>query len=188
MSIEVIYARKTQLRNQYRAKRGTMSPQEKQRRDERITCAVRSLPSYRENEWLLIYVSMPSEVDTRALIRQAWEDGKRVAVPRCIPQTREMEFYEICSFEELVSGAFGVNEPLPDQKRLVTDGQTGLCIVPALCYDTDGYRLGYGKGYYDRFLARFGGDVVGICYHDEVLPRLPRDPFDRAVDFVVTDE
>ena len=188
MPIENICGDKTRLRSEYRARRAAMLSQEKHQRDEQIARAVCSLEQYRRNQWLLIYVSMPLEVDTRRIIRQAWQDGKRVAVPRCVPQTREMDFYEIRSFEDLTSGTFGVEEPLPKPGNLATDLKQGLCIVPALCYDREGYRLGYGKGYYDRFLARFKGDVIGICYSDEVLLRLPRDRFDCAVDTVVTDE
>lgn len=187
MSVDEIRAQKARLRDEYRAKRAALPVQEKERRDERIARAVCSLEQYRRNDRILTYVSMPLEVDTRRIIRQALQDGKRVAVPRCVPQTRDMEFYEIRSLEDLARGTFGVEEPLPKPENLVKDLKQGLCVVPALCYDRDGYRLGYGKGYYDRFLARFGGDVIGIGYHDERLPLLPRDRFDRAVRLVVTD-
>ena len=76
----------------------------------------------------------------------------------------EMEFYEIHSLFELQPGTFGVLEPVPENSRLVQEETEGLCIVPGLSFDAEGYRLGYGKGYYDRFLSRFSGTTAGVCY------------------------
>ncbi len=187
MPIGDIRALKMRLREEYRAKRTSLTPEEKQRRDRIIAQTVRSLWQYRNNDSLLVYVSTPIEVDTRAIIEQALEDGKRVAVPRCIPQTRNMEFYYIRSLADLEPGTFGVMEPPPISEHLVKDLSKGLCIIPAFCYDFSGYRLGYGKGYYDRFLARFGGNMIGICYSDCIRRRLPHGRFDRAVELIVTE-
>ena len=188
MPVEDIRGLKMRLREEYRAKRVQLTPEEKKRRDERIACAVRSLWQYRDNDWLFVYVSTSIEVDTKAIITQALADGKRVAVPRCVPQTRRMEFYRIRSLDELEEGSFGVLEPQPLPEARVDDLSAGLCIVPAFCYDFFGYRLGYGKGYYDRFLARFGGRIIGICYSDCVRHRLPHGRFDRAVELIVTEK
>lgn len=179
---------KWRLREQYRAKRLALSPEEKAQRDEQIACRVRKLWQYTRNDLLLIYVSLPIEVDTYRIVETALADGKCVAVPRCVPNTRDMEFYRISSLEELKAGTFGVLEPLPREETLVTDFSKGLCIVPAFCYDYNGYRLGYGKGYYDRFLARFGGQIVGLCYSDCIRRTLPHGRFDRAVELIVTDK
>ncbi len=179
---------KTQLREEYRNKRQRLSAEEKQRRDEAVALNVRRLWQYRQNETLLVYVSTFLEVDTVQIMEQAWADGKNVAVPYCIPDTREMEFYLIHSLDELHSGAFGVREPMPSAERRLTDLSKGLCLVPAFCYDHHGYRLGYGKGYYDRFLARFDGHCVGLCYQDCMRDTLPHGRFDRAVETVVTEQ
>lgn len=187
MPIRDIRALKMRLREEYRAKRTALTPEEKRRRDCRIAQMVRSLRQYRDNELLLIYVSTPIEVDTRRIIEQALEDGKRVAVPRCVPQTRDMEFYYIRSPQDLEPGTFGVLEPRPQPENLVQNLSEGLCIIPAFCYDFAGYRLGYGKGYYDRFLARFGGNMIGICYSDCIRHHLPHGRFDRAVELIVTE-
>ena len=89
--------------------------------------------------------------------------------------------------DELEPGTFGVLEPRPDPARLVKDFSSGLCLIPALCYDWHGYRLGYGKGYYDRFLANFGGHMVGICYSECVRRKLPHGRFDRPAELLVTE-
>lgn len=188
MPIEDIRALKMRLRAEYRAKRTALSPEEKEQRDEQIAATVRALWQYRDNDLLLVYVSTPIEVGTRQIITRALEDGKTVAVPRCVPNTRHMDFYRIRSLDELEPGCFGVLEPKPSEENLVEDYSKGLCIIPAFCYDFSGYRLGYGKGYYDRFLARFGGQMIGICYSDCIRHRLPHGRFDRAVELIVTEK
>lgn len=186
--IRDIRALKTNLRAHYRQKREALTPEEKRARDTAVAETVRSLWQYQQNEWLLTYVSTPIEVDTHRIIEQALADGKRVAVPRCVPNTRDMEFYEIRSLSELEKGTFGVLEPVPSEERLLRDLSRGLCLIPAFCYDFAGYRLGYGKGYYDRFLARFEGNRIGICYSDCIRHHLPHGRFDRAAELIVTDK
>ena len=159
----------------------------KAEKDAAIAAQERRLWQYQRNNVLLIYVSTSIEVDTFRIIHQALADGKRVAVPRCVPDTRNMEFYYIDSTDELAPGMFGVLEPHPNPERLYKESDGGLCIVPAFSYDWRGYRLGYGKGYYDRFLSRFEGNMVGICYSECVQRSLPHGRFDRPVELLVTE-
>ena len=137
---------------------------------------------------IFTYLSKPIEVDTFGLVRAAWANRKRVAVPKCIPETTQMEFYYITSMDDLAPGAFGVLEPVPERCRLVTDYSRGLCVVPGLCFDTEGYRLGYGKGYYDRFLSAFRGVTVGICYTACTQWRLPHGRYDRQIQLLITEK
>lgn len=187
MSVGDIRPIKATLREQYKTLRREMPPEIKAQRDRQIAGRVAALWQYKRCRQLLTYVSTPIEVDTLEIIRRALADGKRVAVPRCVPGPRDMEFYWINGVEELEPGTFGVLEPRPDPKRKVTDFSNGLCLVPALCYDWRGYRLGYGKGYYDRFLAGFGGHMIGVCYSDCIRRKLPHGRFDRPVELLVTD-
>lgn len=187
MSVGDIRPIKATLREQYKTLRREMPPEIKAQRDRQIAGRVTALWQYKRCRQLLTYVSTPIEVDTLEIIRRALADGKKVAVPRCVPGTRDMEFYWINGVEELEPGTFGVLEPRPDPKRKVTDFSNGLCLVPALCYDWRGYRLGYGKGYYDRFLAGFGGHMIGVCYSDCIRRKLPHGRFDRPVELLVTD-
>lgn len=179
---------KTELREKYRRLRQEMTPEIKEQKDEAIAQQVYRLWQYAEHDTLLVYVSTPIEVDTHRIIRHALKDGKTVAVPRCVLGTREMNFYRITSLDELESGTFGVLEPPPIEGNLLPPDTDGLCIVPAFSYDWNGYRLGYGKGYYDRFLSRFRGQIVGICYSDCVQKTLPHGRYDRPVELLVTDK
>ena len=187
MSLEDIRPLKNSLREQYKTIRRDMPPEIKRQHDAAICSRVTSLWQYKSNHTLLSYVSTAIEVDTFSIISQALKDGKKVAVPRCVPGTRHMEFYYITNLDSLEPGTFGVLEPKPDKQNLMTDFSSGICLVPALCYDWRGFRLGYGKGYYDRFLARFEGNMIGICYHECIQRRLPHGKYDRPVELLVTD-
>lgn len=179
---------KAELRNRYKALRQEMTEADRQRLDEKIARRVTNLWQYREAEALLIYVSTPIEVGTTRMIRDALACGKQVAVPRCVPGTYRIEFFTIDSIEQdLAPGSFGVLEPDPGRCAKWTDLSRGLCIVPALAFDERGYRLGYGKGYYDRFLAHFSGNTVGLCYASCVVEQLPHGRYDKQVDLLVTE-
>lgn len=178
---------KNSLRAKFKAQRAEMPQNIRTAADRKVAARVRSLMSYRNCDLILCYVSTPIEVDTRELITRAVADGKRVAVPRCVPNTRRMEFYAVNSLDELSPGTFGVDEPQPNEERLITDFSGSMCIVPGLCFDKRGYRLGYGKGYYDRFLSKYTGSVVGICYSDCIVNSLITGRFDRSADLVVTE-
>lgn len=188
MSITDIRPLKTALRQKYRTIRLQMPTDVRAAADERIADRVRSLRQYQSCNMLLTYVSTDIEVDTLHIIDTALQDGKTVAVPRCVDGTRLMEFYRILSIDELYAGSFGVREPAADPDRLISDFSSSMCIVPAFSYDWRGYRLGYGKGYYDRFLANYSGDVIGICYSNCVQRSLPHGRYDRRVKLLVTEK
>lgn len=178
---------KQRLRADCKEKRKALSETEKARLDRKITNKFLNLFQYREADVLLCYVSTEIEVDTFGILRRALQDGKTVAVPRCADGTREMDFYIVTDFKQLEPGAFGVLEPNPEQCEKLTDLSGGLCVVPALSYDLNGYRLGYGKGYYDRFLSRFAGDTVGLVYESCLCDTLPHGKFDRRAGKIVTE-
>ncbi len=182
-----IRAYKNSLRDKAKAMRRGMDPVKKAEMDRQITERICSLYQYREAETLLCYVSKPIEVDTIPLLRRALADGKRVACPRCVEGTKQMEFYLIRSLDDLEKRTFGVLEPRVPGCELLTDFSRSLCIVPALMYDLKGYRLGYGGGYYDRFLARYDGYKVGITYRRNILRFLHYGRFDIPVDMIVTE-
>lgn len=182
-----IYTEKNDLRGFFKAFRTSLSKEEKTRLDSLIAERFLTLPQYREVKTVLFYVSLPLEIDTFSLMEQAFSDGKTVAAPRCVPGTREMEFYILRDMHDLAPGAFGVSEPNADACEKLTDLSQGLCVVPALGFARDGYRLGYGKGYYDRFLARFLGRTVGLVYDACLKERLPHDNFDCRVRQILTE-
>ncbi len=178
---------KNTLRLRFKELRRSMTAGQKRAGDHRIAERLLHLGCYRRCHTLLIYISSPIEVGTEEIIARALKDGKRVAAPRCVPGTREMEFYLINGREELEPGAFGILEPVPDPARLLTDWSGCLCIVPALACDRTGYRLGYGGGYYDRFLRNFSGRKALILYKKCLVDRIWHGRYDVAIDLIVTE-
>ncbi len=179
---------KKKLRAEAREMRRSISPDRKASLDRKIKNKLLNLWSVREAEAVLCYVSTDIEVDTREFISALLQMGKRVAVPRCEGEKSNMNFYYINSLDELSSGSFGVDEPDPSKHIIIGDTRNCVCIVPAFMFDKQGYRLGYGKGYYDRYLSRYKGSTIGICYADNLVEELFHGKYDRSVDMVVTEK
>ncbi len=185
--------RKREARAKIKHMRRLIPREERERVDAAITARLTELPAYREARLVLPYLSFGSEIDTYALIEHAWADGKTVALPRCVEGTREMEWYRIESFDGLVRSSIGVLEPVRDPQALVSVGATPheLVVVPGLTFDLSGYRLGYGGGFYDTFLAGFDGTKVGLCRTCQLCRDLRVagfiDEHDLPVDVVVTE-
>lgn len=188
MPINDIRVYKTNLRNKYKNLRREMPPDVKAEHDESIRRRLQSLHQYKSAKTLLTFVSTAIEVDTREIITQALEQGKRVAVPRCVDGTREMEFYLITSFDDLEPRTFGVLEPSPEKCALLTNYNSSVCIVPGLAFDYAGYRLGYGKGYYDRFLSGYSQLKIGVVYASCMTRSLLHGRYDVAVELLVTEK
>lgn len=178
---------KMRLRGEIKSWRRNLAPEWKAAADEKIRGRVLGLREYAACTTLLTYVSLPIEVDTLGLIARAFADGKRVAAPRCIEGTHEMEFYEVVSMDDLAPQAFGVLEPVKERCRLLTDFSGSACLVPALAYDRAGYRLGYGAGYYDRFLSVYPGPKIGLVYAQNLRRSLWKGRYDVPVDLIVTE-
>ncbi|MCM1023781.1 MAG: 5-formyltetrahydrofolate cyclo-ligase [Prevotella sp.] len=184
-----IRERKTELRDKYKRIRREMPRDVKKQRDEKIFLRLIGLEAYRSAKTVLTYVSTDIEVDTLQFIERALSDGKTVAVPRCVPGTRDMVFHIIKSLRDLETGSFSVLEPIPQKCKKLTYFDGALCIVPALLYDRYGYRLGYGKGYYDRFLSAHPNmHRVGICYCCCTVTELVHGRYDMAVNTLVTEK
>ncbi len=146
---------------------------------------------YKNAETIFTYVSFGSEVDTSALIKEALSNGKRVAVPKCNLSEHTICFYEIKSLSQLKEGAYKIPEP---SDELLENGavklieKADLAIIPALAFDKRGMRLGYGGGYYDRFLKDFDGISIGVSPRQCITEKLPTGEYDCAVDVVFCPE
>ncbi|MDP4120948.1 MAG: 5-formyltetrahydrofolate cyclo-ligase [Bacillota bacterium] len=187
MSVKDIRTLKNDLRSQYKKTRANLDPKIKRKTDFEIQSRLFSLNQYSEADVIFTYVSTKIEIDTTRIIESAIASKKKVAVPRCNPGELSMDFYYINSLSDLESGTFGVLEPKPETCEKVTDFSKGLCIVPGLSFDSQGYRLGYGKGYYDRFLSRYTGITVGLCYVSCIKWQLPHGYYDKTVDILITE-
>ena len=184
--------RKRELRRRYKEVRATLGKDGRASRDAAIADGVTRLPEYLAADTVLTYLSVGDEVDTRALVRDTWVRGKSVALPWCVPGTRRMRWFYVSSLDGLVRSPFGAEEPVPDPAREVDPkaGPGALAVVPGLSFDERGYRMGYGGGFYDVFLAEFAGASVGLCREPQMAPvgTLALDEHDVPVDVVVTEE
>lgn len=146
---------------------------------------IAKLDEYAKAETLLLYFPTRSEPDLTSLFQMAKNDGKQVALPISEKESSTLDFRLIASLGELSAGAYGIREPQDSAPRAEL-GRRTLCIVPALAVDRDGYRLGYGKGYYDRFLSTFAGDAIVAIHSSLVCDRLPRYETDVPVKTIIT--
>lgn len=180
---------KNKLRAYYKQLRKQISPTEKASRDQKICAHFLTLASYRYADTILLYYPRPDEVDTRPIIEDALKAGKKVALPRC-KEGGQMDFHFISDLSELTEGRFNIPEPNAAcqhfDKRTIC--KSILILVPGLAFDQKGYRLGYGKGYYDRYLSDISIQSIGIAYTACITDRLPRGRYDLPVDLIVTEK
>ena len=176
---------KSELRKQLKAKRNNID--KKAEKDFSIRENLICSDFYLDAKQVLFYACIDGEINIDDCINDALMLGKTVALPVCINGKGDMEFYYIKSLDDLKEGFFGVREPDTDKCTLVCDFENSICIVPAVAYDKRGYRLGYGKGYYDRFLKNNASLSVGVCYNELVEDELPVDDFDIPVRYIVTE-
>ena len=186
--MDTVVLEKQRLREERLAARETLSEQERTVLDDCITQKLLATPEYAEATTVLTYVSVLSEVSTRMFIEHALREGKTVAVPRCLTGHR-LEFVAISSLDQLAPAPFNLLEPPKDLSALTEDQMNNsICIVPALLVDTKGYRLGYGAGFYDRFLSTYSGKKICLAYQQNLSKtELPHTAFDVAVDMVITE-
>ena len=179
-----LWEQKAALRKDLLARRKALLARSE--KDKALLRQMLRLPLYREARRVLLYMSLPEEADTRGLLRAALEAGKEVFAPVCAPQGTDMAFFRVTSERSLRPGRFGILEP----ERWEPLGMgPALCVVPGLAFDLQGRRLGYGKGYYDRFLAEHDHiTAVGLCYRELLLPQLPAEEHDQRVKLVVTED
>ena len=175
---------KSELRKKAREKRKQVSDREIS--DERIAEKLFSLDEYKAAKTVLIYVSLDDEIKTDSIIKEALKAEKLVAVPFCFDCAGNMGFYLIKSLDELEAGSFGVLEPNIKTCERLENFSDSIIIVPGMTFDKSGFRLGYGKGYYDRFLSAYNQISIGLCYDEMLVSSLPRDEFDKNVDIIIT--
>ncbi|MCQ2431071.1 MAG: 5-formyltetrahydrofolate cyclo-ligase [Clostridia bacterium] len=182
-----VNAEKKALRREYRMLRSAVPADERARRDRAVCETLADFLRARKPEKVFFYAPMGFEIDVMPLFSVCAAAGLSCGFPRCETETSTMKFYEVSSEEQFLTGAYGIREPGPDCPVLCPDCSS-VILVPGLVYDTDGYRVGFGKGYYDRFLASFPGISVGIVYDEFVLPHVPRGEFDLPVNCLAAEK
>ena len=182
---------KRALRAQAKAARDAVPEKARREADAVIAQRVTELSAWNAAEVVLSYLPFGSEVDVLPVIEAAQAAGKRVALPRVTAGSLELAWHEVRDLSTLERGAYGILEPADDAATKVNPLATpsALCIVPGLLFDTAGFRLGYGGGYYDYLLYDFPGTSAGVARSSQVVPWLDCvEAHDRPVDFVVCED
>ena len=177
---------KQEFRNALKNKRNSLSNEQRKEWDVAIIKRIAASECFKNARELLLYAPVGSEINLLPLARAAQMQGKRIAFPRCDTESTTLRFYYLEPNARLVSGAYHIPEP-PADAPLCVPTQHSLCIVPALTFDLSGARLGYGKGYYDRFLADFPGVAIGAVYSALLVRRVPTEPHDLPVSMIFTE-
>ena len=183
---EAVRLEKKEVRRHFRALRHSLSPKDRHAWDRSLCEQILTLPCYRQAQTILAYYPIGDEPDLRPVLDHALAVGKTVAFPVCDPATCTMIFRAVRALDELAVGAYGIHEPI-EACPSVSHFDDALCLVPALAFDRRGFRIGYGKGYYDRFLAAHPVDTLGATYSALIADALPCEPTDRAVSTLLTE-
>lgn len=177
---------KAALRRQVRLTLADLSPEALCRSDDALFAAFAALPQVDSASTLFAFWGIPGrEPDTARLIRALTARGKRVGLPRMLPD-RQMEVRLYDPDRPLIPAAFGILEPSADAPLLPRE-DIELALVPAVCYDRRGFRLGFGGGYYDRWLAGFSGTTVGLCRDCVLQDQVPVEEHDCQVELLLTE-
>lgn len=168
------------LRKTYIEKRDNIK--NKDNKDNEIYKKVINNQNVLSAETILIYISIHSEVDTSKIINH-FLNSKNIAVPKIIDN--DMKFCYIKSLKELTPGKYNI--PEPTNNNIITSFDNAICIVPGICYDKENYRVGYGKGYYDRFLSKHKIKTIGLCYKECLVEKINTNKYDYKIDEIITD-
>ena len=173
---------KKALRNMIREKKRSMTEEQILSSSQRLGELFHSHPLYKNAKTIYGYLPYNQEVRTIPMLEQALKDGKRIAVPKVFGD--EMKFIYLNDLSKVEKGYCDIPEPIEDGP--VADDTTALVLMPGLAFDSEGHRIGYGGGFYDRFLAREPGHpTLALCYDFQMVEHLDTEEFDVPVDCVL---
>lgn len=177
---------KNKIRKEILALRKAMPICLLEEKSRKITEKVIQHPKYQEAELVLAYIDAKGEVKTREMIEHAWKSGKQVAVPKVHGDV--MKFYQISSYEELEAGCFEIMEPKIRCREVTELSEKSVVIMPGVAFDMQGNRVGYGKGYYDKYFSQYT-DVykIAVALSLQIVDDIPADDLDIKADCVMTE-
>lgn len=179
---------KNLLRRELKILRGKLGKKEKASRDKIIKDRLLKESTYINSKVIFTYVGFDSEIDTIEYIKEFLKDGKKVCIPRTNIKEKYMEAVSINSLDLLSKSEYGILEPSCDLEPINKD-EIDLIIMPGLAFDKQGGRLGYGGGYYDKYLSTISKDVpkIALAYDFQILEKIPMEEHDIKVDIIISD-
>jgi 5-formyltetrahydrofolate cyclo-ligase len=179
---------KKQLRIQLRETLSNLSKSRYEELSKQITSQLYQDEDWKHSKIIGITISKFPEVDTYQIIRKAWELGITVVVPKCYPKEKKMSFRIISDFSQLESVFYGLLEPIEEKTKLINHEDIDLILVPGLGYTKEGYRIGFGGGYYDRYLKDYSGKTISLAFQSQIIPSFKTEYFDIPVAKIITNE
>ncbi|MCF6408475.1 5-formyltetrahydrofolate cyclo-ligase [Pseudalkalibacillus salsuginis] len=176
---------KSELRKSTQIKLSALSKSVKEINEEKVRERLFQLEIWNMATTIGVTVSRGNEFNTYPIIEKAWEQKKTVAVPKCNSNDHSMDFRKLTSFDHLEIVYFGLKEPIVSKTVRVEPVEIDLLVVPGLLYDLNGYRIGFGGGYFDRYLKRYNGATISLLHPVQMTARVPTEPFDQPVDRLV---
>ena len=175
---------KNLLKDSILNKRNSLTKEKIIEKSEKIKSSLFNLQPYKQSKTPMFFVSFNSEVNTHDIIRESL-GRKTIVVPKVAHH--EIEPSIIIDFDNLIEGKLGILEPI--EVMQIAYKNIDLVLVPGIAFDKEGHRIGYGFGYYDKFLRKVPKAVkIGLCFDFQVVDRIPREAHDVPVDFIVTEE
>lgn len=180
---------KKQLRKSLLTKRSALTEVERNAYDQAIFRNLTAMPELHAAETILLYLDFRGEVSSDPIIRWGLAEGKRICAPKTVVDERRLIPIRITDADDLIVGAYNIREPRDSEQARVEIAAIDAVILPGVGFDRQGGRLGYGGGYYDRFLPQLRDDVVkiAVAYELQVLPEVPLEPHDTKLDALVTE-
>lgn len=177
---------KNELRQKYRALRDSFGEEFISKASNSTSNNLQKTEEFKNADIVLLYYPTKNEISPLPLFEICLKMGKTVAFPVCQKESSTLVFKKVTSLDMLLPSSFGILEPNENCKAITLNENT-ICITPALLFSKKGHRLGYGKGYYDRFLKDFSGISVGYSYSACVLDSFPHDAHDIPLDMIITE-
>ena len=181
---------KKDLRKEMLKKRSNLSAEIREEYSKTVASSLYENEDYKKAEIIMAFLSFGSELDTRYLIEDSIAKGKIVVIPVMVPETKELKISRILDYSELEIGHYNILTPKKEFLRFLDPKTIDLILVPGLIFARDGYRVGYGGGYYDRFLAGIDKRVpkIAIGFDMQLVDTVPTDHYDIPVDYILTEK
>ncbi|NLY11638.1 MAG: 5-formyltetrahydrofolate cyclo-ligase [Firmicutes bacterium] len=179
---------KRALRKKLIAERDGIAKQRKARLEKSILDSLFNHEAYQKAISIMTYIGFGSEIDTWQIIEQAWANGKIVYVPKIVKTTERstMIAVKINERDDLAAGTWGILEPINSEPADASE--IDLIIVPGLAFNAQGYRIGYGGGYYDQFLPHVRGRTIALCFDRFLREDIPVESWDIPVEIIITEK
>lgn len=179
---------KKQLREQMKTKLKKISPVKKSEIEHKLFDQLTSSDLWKNAHTIGLTISQSFEWNTKPIIEAAWKMGKVVVIPKCYPKDKTLKFYKFKSYEQLETVYYNLLEPKPIQTKQISKDLIDLLIVPGLLFDNKGYRIGFGGGYFDRFLIDFPNKSLSLFSEMQLVNELPTEGFDIPVQHLITEQ